>query len=119
MHATPHDHIVAVHILHNGLSTAHIAHVLSLNHAGHVLTERSHAAYHVLILHPLGIDLSAFRLSLFPCLKHGYMLIESLPAIAMVPTLKPSASIPAVVPAVAAPLPVRVVLLAAVFAQAL
>lgn len=96
LHSRAHDHSISVHVVDYGLWVAHIGHILRLDHTSHIVGESTHATHHVLVLHPLWVDLSALGLTLLTGLKYGLVLVKGLPAVAMVPTCEPCAVIAAI-----------------------
>ena len=83
-----------------------------------VCSETSHSCDHILLLHPFGIDRAALGFTLFSRFKYRLMLVESLPAVAMVLTGESCAPSFAVSTSQTLSRAIGVVLLAGMLAQA-
>lgn len=68
------NHFCAFKVAHDGHRVHHVVPVLLFSEVAKG-SQAAHTANHVLILHPLGVYGSSFCLSLFPALKHGFMLV--------------------------------------------
>lgn len=117
LHLGSHQHISSIQIPYNRLWISHISQVLPRGESLVAISNQAaHTTCHVLILHPLRINRSPLSLSFFTSFEHCYMIIEGHSTITVVFRAETSAFVASW--PLAFPLPIRIMLMARVLAQA-